>query len=413
MKPLYRTFLGIAAGAAIVAVLAGCGRAQASAAPGQPLELTFWNGFSGPDGVAMEKIVKQFNAEHPDIHVRMQIIPWATYYDKLTLGLAFGGAPDVFILHASRVPEYASHGALCQMDDLVKASKLDPNDFMPKPWNATTWQGKRYALPLDCHPLGMYYNVDLFKQAGIAKPPTTLQEFVDDAKRMTHGDHWGFAMTDTHLVGSTFLYQFGGGVLTADNRRSALDTPQSLQAMNTLSGFIDKDKICPPPAGDDGWRGFQTGKVGMVFQGIWMISSLDEQKGLHYAAAPVPFFGPVRTVWANSHSMCMPAKTTEARKQAGWTFIHYLSDHSITWAQGGQVPVRLSILHSPAFQSLRIQREFAKQLPYVQYEPMAVIINQVDSFGDSAIDGCLNHVDAPAALLKDAARRVNNVLERQ
>ncbi|WP_227625110.1 ABC transporter substrate-binding protein [Fimbriimonas ginsengisoli] len=406
---------------AAIAAMFGCGPAKAqNPAPGEPMELAFWNGFSGPDGKAMEQIVKQFNAEHPRIHVKMQIIPWGTYYDKVTLGLAFGGAPDVFILHANRVPEFASHDALNRLDDLVASDKLDSADFVPKAWNAGIWQGKRFALPLDCHPVGMYYNVDLFKKAGIDHPPTTMAEFLDDAHRLTKDtdgdgktDQWGYAMTDIHLVSTTFLDQFGGGVLTPDMKASALDSPASLQAVETLLGFSDKEKISNPPSGDDGWRGFQTGKVGMVFQGIWMIDSLEQQKGLNYAAAPVPFFGPVHTVQASSHCMSMPAALKGARREAAWSFMRYLSDHSLTWAKGGQVPVRLSILHSTGFQDLRVQREFAKQLDYVQYEPFSTVINQISGFADSAIDASLNHVDKPETLLKDAARRVNNVLRRQ
>jgi multiple sugar transport system substrate-binding protein len=399
----------------------GCRVAEpAVPAPGEPVELTFWNGFSGPDGKAMEKIVKQFNQEHPDVKVRMEIIPWGTYYDKLTLGLAFGGAPDVFILHAARVPEYASHGALSEMQDLVTESKLDPNDFVRKAWDAGTWEGKRYALPLDCHPLGMYYNVDLFKEASIDHPPTTMAEFLDDAHRLTKDkdgdgkiDQWGFAMTDIHLVGTTFLYQFGGGLLAPDLKTPLIASEGSRRAVDTLLSFSDREKISTPPSGDDGWRGFQTGRVGMVFQGIWMIDSLDQQKDLHYAAAPVPFFGPVKTVWAGSHCLCIPAQLKGDRRTAAWGFIKYLSDHSITWAQGGQVPVRLSVLHSSEFQSLRVQREFAKQLDYVQYEPFSTVVNQITGFADSAVDASLNHVDKPDVLLKDAARRIQNVLRRQ
>src|SRR5688572_23404646 len=90
-------------------LFAGCEQGREEG--GAVTEISFWNGFSGPDGAAMERIVKQFNASNPDVRVRMQIIPWATYYDKLTLGLAFGDPPDVFVLHANRVPEYAEHGA--------------------------------------------------------------------------------------------------------------------------------------------------------------------------------------------------------------------------------------------------------------------------------------------------------------
>jgi multiple sugar transport system substrate-binding protein len=401
-KPLNWTIL-------LIALLGGC-RSHGPGKTSGVEELTFWNGFSGPDGKAMEKIVSRFNQEHPRIHVKMQIIPWGTYYDKLTLSLAYGGAPDVFIVHEARVAEYASHGALTPMDSVPGT---DMSDFVPSVKQVGLWQGERFGLPLDCHPLGLYYNLDLFREAGIDHPPTNLAEFVEDGKKLTKPGQWGTAMTDIHLVGSTLLYQFGAGLLNPTFTQSTLSSPQSAEAVNTLLSFSDKYRISPPPQGNDAWMGFQMGKVGMVFQGTWMIDSLDHQKNLHYAAAPVPFFGPTKAVWAGSHTLCIPAAEPEDRRRAGLTFISYLSSHSLDWARGGQVPVRLSILNSPEFQQLRVMREFAKELPYIHYEPFAVTANQVEPFADEAIDASLNHIDQPATLLKAASDRIDNVLRRQ
>ena len=80
--------------------------------------LNFWNGFTGPDGKTMEVMVDKFQQDNPDVRVKMQIIPWGTYYDKVTLALAYGGAPDVFVCHAARIPEFASFGKLRPLDEL-------------------------------------------------------------------------------------------------------------------------------------------------------------------------------------------------------------------------------------------------------------------------------------------------------
>lgn len=398
----------------VALLIAGCGSQQASKGV---VELSFWNGFSGPDGATMEEIVKDFNRENPDIKVKMEIIPWATYYDKVTLGLAFGGAPDVFILHANRVPEFASHGALAQQDELIAHSKLDVNDFVPNAWKAGLWDSKRYALPLDCHPLGLYYNVDLFKKAGISKPPQTLDEFISAAKKLTRTNdkgekQWGFAFTWLHSNGLMFLNQFGSGLLTDDLKRSSMDSPKTVEALNLMIRLIDVEKVCPRPEGSDAWLGFQTGRIAMAMEGVYMKSGLDSQKDLHYAAAPVPQFGPVKAVWAGSHCLAMPVKQDSVKREAAWKFIRYLSDHSIKWAAGGQIPVRKSILASKEFQDMPIQREFAKQLDYVRYEPFSVRFNQVSVFGDAAIEAVVNRVESPEQALKTASRRINRVLDQ-
>ena len=398
--------------------LAGCSHYSASG--DKVTDISFWNGFSGPDGAAMEKIVQRFNKENPDVHVQMQIIPWATYYDKLTLGLAFGDPPDVFVLHANRVPEYAEHSALAQLDSYVTESGLKESDFVPKAWVAGLWDQKRFGLALDCHPLGMYYNVKLFEEAGIEKPPVTQAEFLAAAKKLTKDldgdgqpDQWGFAITDTHLVGTSILYQFGGGLLTPDMKHSALDTAETKAGIDFMWDLINKYKVCPPPGSSDAWMGFQTGKIAMAPQGIWMIDSLDKQKNLRYAAAPFPLMGPVKAVWAGSHNLCMPAKIAPARKDAAWRLIKFLSDNSLDWAKGGQVPVRTSVLSSKEFQGLRVQSQFAKQLGYVQYEPFSLLINQMGPFGDAALEGALNGSETADHALSVASRRVDQVLARE
>ncbi len=415
----------LAAVFALALALGGCAGDTQRAAP-EAVTLNFWNGFTGPDGATMEKIVRTFNKSHPDIRVKMQIIPWGTYYDKVTLGLAFGGAPDVLILHSNRFPEFANYSSLGRLDDLVKRPGFDKSDFAEGPWAAGVWKGRRYAIPLDCHPIGLYYNTRLFRQAGIvdadgnAKPPETLEEFLLAARKLTmdaNGDgkpeQWGFAYTWLRTNAFTFLHQFGADILTPDFRKSGLDSPEAAEALGLMQAFCYEHKVCPKPEGADAWMGFQTGKVAMALEGVYMLTSLEEQADLEFAGAPCPLFGRKRAVWANTHLLAMPAAVDARKREAAWTFMRYLSDHSLDWAKGGQVPVRKSILNSPGFKKLQVQYAFSKELPYIAYEPPTVSYNQVVPFYDAAIEASLNRIKPTDEALIEAARRINEVLERE
>lgn len=405
---------------AALILLAGCSHNRHSTDTGGVITIEFWNGFTGPDGKTMEKIVTQFNAEHKDIQVRMQIIPWSTYYDKVTLGLAYGGAPDVFILHTDRLPEYADSSALSCVDDLIANGDLDPDDFMERPWAASRWKEKQYALPLDCHPQGLYYNIELFKKAGIEKPPTNLTEFIEAGKKLTidkNGDgkpeQWGFAYTWLRTNAHTFLAQYDSGWIAKDLAHSDLTSENSKAAFRTMTDLIYKEKICPAPEGQDAWIGFRTGKVAMAIEGIYMLSSVEEQEGLKFAGAPCPQFGPVPAVWGGSHLLAMPSGISDAHRRASWEFMKYLSDHSLDWAKGGQVPVRKSILAMPEFKKMSVQYEFSKKLPYVVYLPQSTAINQVLPFCDASVEAILNRIKPTDEALSEAAGRIDRVLERQ
>lgn len=409
-------------------VIGGCGHSRSEAGGGAgPMEIRFWNGFTGPDGQTMAAMVRQFQAENPDVRVKMQIIPWSTYYDKLTLSLAYGGAPDVFIMQAARFPEYASFHTLRPLADLYAEAKppLTANGFAPVPWHESFYQGVQYALPLDTHPLGLYYNTKLFKAAGIvdangqAKPPTTLTEFLDDARRLTKDtdgdgqpDQWGLVITNQHTNWLTFAHQFGGDIVTPDGKRGAMSSPACLQATHLMVDLIYKYRVVPRPEGVDAWLAFRQGKAAMAMEGIYMLSSLQEQPGLEFAGAPVPQFGPKPGIWGGSHLLCQPRDISPERARAAWRLMRFLSDHSQTWAAGGQVPARLDVKNSPQFASLIVQSQFARQLGIVLYDPQIPRANALNQFVDPAIEAALLRLQTPEEAMRDADRRINQLLER-
>jgi len=390
--------------------------------------LDYWNGFTGPDGKTMEAMVEKFQQDNPDIRVKMQLIPWGTYYNKLTLALAYGGAPDVFICQAHRMPEFASFDTLRPLKDLYDSAQppLTESQFAAAPWRATFYNGVQYALPLDVHPMGMYYNVKLFKQAGIvdaqgnALPPRTWEEFLTDAKKLTKDttgrgrpDQWGFVITNQETIFLAMTDQFGGSILTPDGKHSNLSSPACLAAVNRMHDLIYKYHVAPRPEGINSWLALQQGKVAMGLEGIYMLSSLQEQKNLDFAGAPIPQFGPQPGTWGGSHLLCQPRGLSDERSKAAWRLMRYLSDHSLAWAAGGQVPARTDIERTPGFQALPVQAQFARQLAYVQYAPLVPRDNSLFEFVDPAVEAVLLNLQTPEQAMRDADRRINQTLERE
>ena len=398
--------------------LVGAGGCKDASQVDPSTPLRFWNGFSGPDGATMKRIVEGYNAEHPDARFEMQIIPWNTYYDKVTLGMAFGGAPDVFIMQVSRLPQYADAGALEPIAPRVAASGLGPKDYVKVPYEAGFWKGVQYALPLDCWPLTLYYNKRLFREAGIASPPTNLREFLDDAHRLTKrradgAMQWGFALAEIHDNLTAIMDQHGASVIDPDGKRGTLDTPESLAAVDQVRSFFTKEGIAPDPQGNNAWDTFKTGKAAMVMQGIYMIADLQAQTGFEFGAAPIPQFGPKRATWGGSHMLCMPAGLPEDRKAKAWAFIKYLTDHSLQWAAAGQCPVRLSALNDPKFRALDGQYQASRQLGYVQYEPQSPVIGQVGGFADASWEAILMNGEPADPVFRTADGRIDAVLGRR
>src|SRR5579883_148039 len=128
--------------------------------PGGRAQITirFWNGFTGPDGRTMLRMVKRFNQENPDVHVLMQRMDWATYYNKLFVAGIGQRAPEVFVIHTNNILRFAQANFVRPIDDLAAQSQAEVADLDPNVWQGVDVGGKHYALPLDVHAMGMYYN---------------------------------------------------------------------------------------------------------------------------------------------------------------------------------------------------------------------------------------------------------------
>jgi len=390
------------------------------------VKLRFWNGFTGPDGRTILKLVKRFNKENPDIHVQMQRIDWATYYNKLFVAGIGNRAPDIFIIHTSSLMRFAKAKFLMPLDDLVSGPNgLDVADFDCNVWAKTKIDGERCAIPLDIHPWGLYYNKKIFREAGITnemgepKPPTNMAEFIESLKILKKDkdgdgdiDQWGYVFTFFRVNIYTFMKQWGGKFFTADMKKCIVNNPENIYVLNFCADLIKK-KLVPEPENLDAWLGFRQGKVGMVLEGTYMLADLQKQEDLEFGAAPVPQLGPQKATWAGSHNLCIRKDLSPEKLAAAWKFVKFLSDNSLDWAAAGQIPVRKSLRNTDRFRSMKTQYAFSKQIPYAKYSPILRSIFELWYEFDFAVEKTMRgRCDAKEAL-DEAAEKYNKTLERQ
>lgn len=266
-----------------LALLAGCARPEATAGK---VTIRFWHGFTAKDGETMLEIIRRFNRENPDIEVRVQRIPWGTYYNKLFVAGLAGRAPDVFVCHASRLARLERGEFVEPVDELLRThGGLDVADIDPSIWRGVELNGRHLGVPLDVHPMGLFYNKELLRKAGIAAPPKDFAEFLAAIKRLTRDtngdgriDQWGYLIdTDVFPLGYTMMVQQGGGILSADGTRTIIDSPENRAALTQLRQ-LTADGLVPPPGDTTVWTSFLQGRLGMYFGGVYMTSSLEPRR---------------------------------------------------------------------------------------------------------------------------------------
>jgi multiple sugar transport system substrate-binding protein len=269
------------------------------------------------------------------------------------------------------------------------------------------------GIPLDIHTLGLYYNKTLFRKAGIVdangepKPPTNREEFIDALRKLTRDENgdgrpetYGLAFTWLRTNAYTLIRQWGGDILTRDGKSVILDQPEAVAGMQFAVDMIDKEKVIMAPENlstfGGAFIGFRQGKLGMVFEGIYMLPELQRQKDLDFGAAPVPQIGPQKAAWASSHVLCLRTDL----------------DNSLDWAEGGQIPVRKSLRDTERFRAMKAQYEFSKQIPHAAYYPPSPFINEYHAEFDPAVEKILRRSETPQQAFSAAARRIREVFER-
>ncbi|WP_019005063.1 ABC transporter substrate-binding protein [Cohnella laeviribosi] len=343
---------------------------------GSKTELLFWTPFSGPDGSFMKSIVDNYNKQSDKYFVKYQIQPNGDYY-KL-LDNAFGtkkNMPDFMIMHLDSIPTYAKKDLLLPMDDLAAKAGIQKSDYVEAAVDYANIDGKWMGIPLDIHPLIMYYNKDLFQAAGITAPPTNKEEFLAAAKKLTDPSkgQWGYVMPTQwpqQFLFPSLVYQQGADLADADGKPT-LNTPAAVAALEFEKSLIFEHKVSPQKVAQDGEvKLFLQGKNAIQFNGPWMKDQWDKAK-LNYGVAPIPVFFDKPGVFAGSHNFVVPKSQTDPNKLDGiGDFLKYVAGHSIDWAKSGQAVASKAVLNSEEFKALNTQQtEVAKEFDYVHFAP--------------------------------------------
>jgi multiple sugar transport system substrate-binding protein len=248
---LSRRSLVAGAGAASALALTGAPRtwaAQATPYSGEPATITygFWD---SAQEEAINAQIEAFKSHIPEITVEPQIVPWADYWTKLQTAVAGGEAFDVFWINSASLPVYASADALVPIDSITGAGGIDPGLFPAPLVEMYQYDGVQYGLPRDFDTIALFFNRDLFDDAGEAYPDDTWtwEEFRAAAERLTDPDKgiWGAGQqTSWQENYYNFIWQNGGRLLDDERTRCLVNEPAACEAFDYLTGFFT-DELTP------------------------------------------------------------------------------------------------------------------------------------------------------------------------
>ena len=389
---------------------------------GPKVNLQFWNGFTGGDGPAMRGLVDQFNSDHENIQVNMVAMMWnPDFYQKTPGAVASGQGPDVAAMHVDHLALNADRGVIVPLDDVVEALGLQKSDFATVPWNAGIYKGARYGIPLDTHPLGLYYNKSVMEQGGLDpdKPPQTKDEYMDAVEQLKGNGIQGSWVPPSLFTGwhmfTSLLWQFGGDLYNKDASQSTVNSDAGVDALTWMVDLV-KEGYSPQDVAQDGdVVAFQNGQNAFNWNGIWQIQNFGGNPDLKWGVIPLPQIGTENAAWANSHNFVITNQPNPDpdKLQAAKVFAAWVVEHSLDWAKAGQVPALNSVRESEDFESLDWQPQFAKELPYVHFSPAAPGISDInENILYTGVNEAVLLSNDPKSALDTAADRADKQLQQ-
>lgn len=403
-----RGFLRGAASVAGLAALAACAPAVPGAQPGgagaapaaAQVTLTFIVDTINEGHVKVrDKWAADFMAAHPEVRIDHQTVP-QEYVTKIQTLYAAGTPADIYryLQEVTPIITVAEKNMHLQLDDFVAADSYDIDDFRPDAVNLYRWEDKLYALPRDYGNQNIFYNIDLFEEAGVPFPTANWEDrgwnfetFLDAATNLTkrEGDRttqWGFLVNRAQRPWASWLYCNGGALVHKDDRGVATETAMtdeaSVEALQFVQDLMHVHKVAPTPDLESELGGFDlfaSGRVAMMVNNPSAVNRYRTIEAFRWDVATLPIGKAERRGTGGGGTGWAAAAATHAPEWA-WKFIAYISSAQAELDEvnaGATTPSRVSVVLSEAFLNPDLPptnaRGFADAQEYVVRDPVHVL----------------------------------------
>jgi multiple sugar transport system substrate-binding protein len=337
---------------------------------------------------AYRAVVAAFNESRDEVEARLT--PFADRDDlilRLSTSIAGGQPPDLFLMNYRFYGQFAAKGALEPVAPYLRDSEaFSEDDFFGTALTPFRWEGEQVCLPQNVSSLVVYYNADLFQDAGVALPQDgwAWDDMVAAAKKLTV-DRDGDGTVDTHGLGvdpeiirvAPFIWSNGGRLVDdeASPTRFALDGGAVVALdrffdLRTVEGVTPTDEEAEA---EDFESRFLNGRLGMLMESRRVVPTLRTITDFEWDVVGVPMLGAPASV-LHSDAYCI-TEGSDAKDEA-WRFMEFAlgpEGQRIASEAGRTVPSLRSVAESASFldpdEPPANAQAFLDQIPYLRSVP--------------------------------------------
>lgn len=290
----------------------------------------------------LEAAITKYEAANPGVNIEVRAVPFGNLLSTLRSQAASPSGPTITGIYELWLPELVQAGIADVAPDAFTAD-------VKANWPAglvgsVSVADQVYGYPNEVNLYALNYNKRLFAEAGIAGPPTTWDELIDAAEKLTKRQgntvvQQGFGLINSWPAGVvhpwlSFVYSNGGNFL--DGHSASLDAAATEAVTELYHRLIFDAKVTDPAMGTANasttgpyLQNFTNGQTAMIVMANWWQSALKDSMGDSFddiATAPIPVGPngttphPVSYAWLTM----VNSNATAEQRTAAWEFLKWL-----------------------------------------------------------------------------------------
>ncbi|WP_436374021.1 ABC transporter substrate-binding protein [Cytobacillus sp. BC1816] len=390
----------------------------------EQVELTFMIWGNEAHQEMYNKLLEKFYETHPNIKVNLESVPFPDYQQKITVLAAGRELPDIGWAAERMVPQFMENGILEDVSSFKDDAEYNMDDFFPSTLELFEKDGKLYGLPFSTPPMVLFYNEDLFVNAGEQTPNEhveagtwTWEQFEKSSKAISASGTYGanfFRDWNTWIALLSHTWSNGGSLFNEQTTEFTWNSPQGVETLEMLDRMMFKDKS-HPKAGEQ--VSFESGKIGMFFDVYSYVSRAREVKDFKWDIAPLPEGpeGRFPMLGQAGYTMFAGSKHPEEAKE----LLKFLtSQEGITASSTFFVPPRESVLSSDEFVNQpnnppveSIQRAVIDEMDNARLQEGHMEWQKIDNAIQFGFDELFGQLKKPEEILDGMDEKIDPILK--
>ena len=281
---------------------------------------------------------------HPEIEIQPIPFPWANIWQKLEFMIVANIPPDVTGIEQPNLPKFVYMNAVEPLDDWIKNDpEFDPNVLYKECMDEGNWDNIQWAIPDTFSPVLLWYNKNLFDEAGLSHPTRdwTQSDVLDAAKKLTRDldgnnipDIWGFFTNNNHWNRyPCWIWMTGGEFMSPDMLTSSFDSPKVVAGITWLRDLALKYRVMPSSTVLGTFTSgnlFISGKLAMTTETRYALPVFYQEKNrdkvrlFKWDVCELPHEDKRATTFVCGLNL-IPRTVTPERKKMAWDYIKFIS----------------------------------------------------------------------------------------